>query len=37
MRTDLIETALREALAIRGSLAGAVFHSDHGSQGGLNW
>jgi transposase InsO family protein len=32
MRTDLIETALRDALATRGSLAGAIFHSDHGSQ-----
>jgi transposase InsO family protein len=32
MRTDLIQTALREALATRGSLAGAIFHSDHGSQ-----
>jgi transposase InsO family protein len=32
MRTDLIETALREARATRGSLAGAIFHSDHGAQ-----
>ena len=24
------------AAALRGSLAGAVFHSDHGSQGGFN-
>jgi transposase InsO family protein len=32
MRTDLIEVALRDALATRGSLAGAIFHSDHGSQ-----
>jgi transposase InsO family protein len=32
MRTDLVETALREALATRGNLAGAIFHSDHGSQ-----
>ena len=32
MRTDLIETALREALATRGNLTGAIFHSDHGSQ-----
>lgn len=32
MRTDLIEIALKDALATRGTLAGAVFHSDHGSQ-----
>lgn len=32
MRTDLIETALKVALATRGSLTGAIFHSDHGSQ-----
>ncbi len=32
MRTDLIQTALADALATRGSLAGAIFHSDHGSQ-----
>lgn len=32
MRTDLIETALNDAQATRGSLAGAVFHSDHGAQ-----
>jgi len=32
MRTDLISTALTEALATRGSLAGAVFHADHGAQ-----
>jgi transposase InsO family protein len=32
MRTELIETALREAHRIRGSLTGAIFHSDHGSQ-----
>lgn len=31
MRTELVETALREAAATRGNLAGAVFHSDHGS------
>lgn len=31
MRTELVEIALREAAATRGSLAGAVFHSDHGS------
>ena len=32
MRTDLISTALTNALATRGSLAGAVFHADHGAQ-----
>jgi len=32
MRTDLITTALTDAVATRGSMAGAIFHSDHGSQ-----
>jgi transposase InsO family protein len=32
MRTELVEDALRAADALRGGLAGAVFHSDHGSQ-----
>jgi len=31
MRTELVEDALRAAARERGSLAGAVFHSDHGS------
>ena len=31
MRTELVEDALRVAARDRGSLAGAVFHSDHGS------
>ena len=31
MRTELVEDALRAAAHDRGSLAGAVFHSDHGS------
>ena len=31
MRTDLVADALKAAHATRGSLAGAVFHSDHGS------
>ena len=31
MRTDLVTDALNAAKATRGSLAGAVFHSDHGS------
>lgn len=32
MRTELIEDALKDAQRTRGSLAGAIFHSDHGSQ-----
>ncbi len=32
MRTELVADALKAAAALRGSLAGAVFHSDHGSQ-----
>jgi transposase InsO family protein len=32
MRTELVADALNAAVALRGSLAGAVFHSDHGSQ-----
>ena len=32
MRTDLVACALTDALATRGSLAGAVFHTDHGAQ-----
>lgn len=31
MRTDLVADALRAAARDRGTLAGAVFHSDHGS------
>ncbi|UEJ82096.1 IS3 family transposase [Brachybacterium halotolerans subsp. kimchii] len=31
MRTDLVADALKAAAATRGSLAGAIFHSDHGS------
>ena len=31
MRTELVEDALKAAAGTRGSLAGAVFHSDHGS------
>jgi transposase InsO family protein len=34
MRTSLVADALRAAAATRGSLAGAVFHSDHGTQYG---
>lgn len=32
MRTDLIADALKAAAALRGSLHGAIFHSDHGAQ-----
>ncbi|WP_122498841.1 IS3 family transposase [Mycobacterium attenuatum] len=32
MRTELVEDALKAADALRGSLTGAVFHTDHGSQ-----
>lgn len=32
MRTELVEDALNAAHALRGTLEGAVFHSDHGSQ-----
>jgi transposase InsO family protein len=35
MRTELVETALKAALADRGSLRGAIFHADHGAQGGF--
>ena len=31
MRTELVEDALKAAAATRGSPAGAIFHSDHGS------
>jgi transposase InsO family protein len=31
MRTELVEDALQAAAGTRGSLAGAIFHSDHGS------
>ncbi|WP_440074332.1 IS3 family transposase [Streptosporangium sp. OZ121] len=32
MRTELVTDALRAAAATRGSLAGAIFHADHGAQ-----
>jgi len=32
MRTELVTDALRAAARTRGSLAGAVFHADHGAQ-----
>lgn len=32
MRTDLVQDALNAAAALRGSLDGAIFHSDHGAQ-----
>ncbi len=31
MRVELVEDALKAAAATRGSLSGAIFHSDHGS------
>jgi transposase InsO family protein len=34
MRTDLVTDALSAARRTRGSLAGAIFHSDHGAQYG---
>ncbi|WP_434599869.1 DDE-type integrase/transposase/recombinase [Streptomyces sp. A5-4] len=37
MRTELVIDALRASERTRGSLAGAVMHTDHGSQGGFNW
>ena len=37
MRTELVSSALERALELRGSLAGALFHSDLGAQGGFNW
>jgi hypothetical protein len=37
LRTELVEDALQAAAATRGSLAGAVFHSDHGSVGEFQW
>jgi transposase InsO family protein len=32
MRTEFVDDVLHAAAAVRGSLVGAVFHSDHGSQ-----
>ncbi|MBT2379214.1 IS3 family transposase [Streptomyces sp. ISL-111] len=32
MRTELVTDALRAAARVRGGLAGAIFHSDHGAQ-----
>jgi transposase InsO family protein len=37
MRADLVIAALDAAKRTRGSLSGAIFHSDHGTQGGFNW
>jgi transposase InsO family protein len=36
MRTDLVTDALAAAERTRGSLTGAVMHTDHGAQGGFN-
>jgi hypothetical protein len=35
MRVDLVIDALKAAERTRGSLVGAVMHTDHGSQGGF--
>ncbi|GAA4536756.1 hypothetical protein GCM10023175_04110 [Pseudonocardia xishanensis] len=35
MRTQLVADALHAAAAAPGSLAGAIFHPDHGLVGGL--
>lgn len=32
MRTELVADALKAAAGLRGGLAGAIFHSDHGAQ-----
>jgi transposase InsO family protein len=37
MRTGLVLDALHAAERTRGSLDGAIFHSDHGAQGEFNW
>lgn len=38
MRTDLVEDALKMAIALRGELpARVVFHTDRGTQGGFKW
>ena len=36
MRTELVTDALADARRTRGSLTGAIMHTDHGSQGGFN-
>jgi len=37
LRAELVLDALGMAVAQRGTSAGVVAHSDHGSQGGFNW
>ena len=37
MRTELVLHALHATQRTRGSVAGAVFHTDHGAQGEFNW
>ncbi|MCD0486281.1 IS3 family transposase [Streptacidiphilus sp. ASG 303] len=37
MRADLVVDALHAAERTRGTLAGAIMHTDHGAQGGFNW
>jgi transposase InsO family protein len=36
MRTDLVVDALHAAQCTRGSLDGAIMHTDHGAQGEFN-
>ncbi len=38
LRTDLVETALRRAVSLRGrDVTGVILHADRGCQGGFNW
>jgi putative transposase len=37
MKSRLATTALSNAVARRGEVAGCVLHTDRGSQGGFNW
>jgi putative transposase len=37
MKARLVVTAIDTAVARRGDVAGAILHSDRGSQGGFNW
>ena len=37
LRTDLVESALRQAVTLRGEMpAKVIFHADRGTQGGFN-
>jgi putative transposase len=37
MATPLVADALKAAVQLRGGARGVIFHSDRGSQTGLNW